>query len=79
MNGLRPFHDQEDTMRHPYRYLTIVVVAGWFATVSGLCFADGKADSAKQITPKVLKFDGLVKLLQANRGKVVVVDFWADS
>jgi thiol:disulfide interchange protein len=40
--------------------------------------AGGKADEAK-VEVKVVKLDGLKDLIKQHKGKVVVVDFWADT
>ena len=36
-------------------------------------------EAAKETTPKLVKFDQLIAALKDAKGKVVVVDFWADT
>ncbi len=43
-----------------------------------LLAAPAPADPPPAVTVKVVKYDGLSDLIKQNRGKVVVVDFWAD-
>jgi thiol-disulfide isomerase/thioredoxin len=52
----------------PLMLLAVLVVAG------GSTFADPPA----AVAVKVVRYDGLSDLIKQNRGKVVVVDFWAD-
>jgi thiol-disulfide isomerase/thioredoxin len=49
-----------------------------FLTTTILVAASAVADPPTAVAVKVVKYDGLVDLLKQNRGKVVVVDFWAD-
>src|SRR3954467_14412752 len=43
-----------------------------------LCVTPSPADPPAAVTVTVVKYDGLTDLIKHNRGKVVVVDFWAD-
>jgi hypothetical protein len=37
-----------------------------------------RAEEGK-VTLKVVKYDALTKMIAAQKGKVIVIDFWADS
>ncbi|HEX4590281.1 MAG TPA: TlpA disulfide reductase family protein [Gemmataceae bacterium] len=49
-----------------------------FAVVTALIAVPAFADPASIVTVQVVKYDGLSALVKQHRGKVVVVDFWAD-
>jgi thiol-disulfide isomerase/thioredoxin len=51
-----------------------------FLVVAALLFiaAPVPADPAPGVSVKVVKYDGLIDVIKQNKGKVVVVDFWAD-
>jgi len=38
-----------------------------------------RAEPPKEVQPKVVKIDGLIAAIKEQKGKVVVVDFWADG
>jgi thiol-disulfide isomerase/thioredoxin len=46
--------------------------------LGGLLLAIGAAASAPDISAKVVNYDDLGKFVRSQRGKVVVVDFWAN-
>jgi hypothetical protein len=37
------------------------------------------AEPPKAVQPKIVKIDGLIAAIKEQKGKVVVVDFWADG
>ncbi len=45
----------------------------------GLLLGSAAAQAPADVTLKVLKYDELAALVRANRGKVVVVDCWAND
>lgn len=47
--------------------------------LGGLLLAPDDSASKAVAPAKIVKFDELVKALAAHKGKIVVVDFWADS
>ena len=51
--------------------LGILSLLAWFA-------GDGKAQEKGDVTLKVVNYAGLKDAIAKNRGKVVLVDFWAD-
>jgi hypothetical protein len=38
-----------------------------------------RAEPPKEVKPAVVKIDGLIAAIKEQKGKVVVVDFWADG
>jgi thiol-disulfide isomerase/thioredoxin len=52
----------------PFMFLSAVAVLA----------APAQADPPAAVTVRVVRYDGLGDLIKQNRGKVVVVDFWAD-
>ncbi len=60
------------------RALPWCFLAGLLLTLSAAAPAQEKAAPAK-VELKVVKYDGLGDLVRENRGKVVVVDFWATT
>jgi hypothetical protein len=54
------------------RLLVAVILA---AGLSGAC---ARADD-KDTTPKLVKLNELIAAIKEHKGKVVVVDFWADT
>lgn len=56
---------------------TNMPVRGCAATLAATLFiATSAAQPAAEIELQVVKYDGLKQVIQANRGKVVLVDFW---
>jgi thiol-disulfide isomerase/thioredoxin len=53
--------------------LRLILLAGFV-----LPAATATADPPAAVTVNVVKYDGLSALVKQHRGKVVVVDFWAD-
>src|SRR5437660_1477989 len=53
--------------------LRLILLAGFV-----LPAATALADPPAAVTVNVVKYDGLSALVKQHRGKVVVVDFWAD-
>src|SRR3954470_12352989 len=49
-----------------------------FMLVSAVTVFAASAAAGSPVAVKVVKYDGLGDLIKQNRGKVVVVDFWAD-
>ncbi len=45
----------------------------------GLILAASPALAADKVEIKQIKYDELTKLIAAQKGKVVVIDFWADT
>jgi hypothetical protein len=68
-------------MRHlfpvpPSRVLAAALLA---AALLGAHACGQDKDVAKDTTPKLVKFSELIEAIKAHKGKVVVVDFWADT
>jgi hypothetical protein len=49
------------------------------AASAGLVASNRAADPAKEVQPKVVKLKDLIAAIKAQKGKVVVVDFWSDG
>jgi hypothetical protein len=45
---------------------------------TGVGIPGGFAQSTGMVELKKVKYAGLVDLIKVNKGKVIVVDFWAD-
>jgi thiol:disulfide interchange protein len=61
-------------------------IVGWclgIATLAVLCSGVGTAPAqgpaGDKVQLKTVKLDGLKDLIKQQKGKVVVVDFWADT
>jgi thiol-disulfide isomerase/thioredoxin len=54
-----------------------LLIAG-FATLAFCLVAAGRPATDGKVTVTVVKYDGLTQLIQKNKGKVLVLDFWAD-
>lgn len=57
------------------RLLSVGLVVGMCVLVAGKSYGQQKGDD---ISVKVVKYEGLKEVILKNRGKVVLVDFWAD-
>jgi thiol-disulfide isomerase/thioredoxin len=49
-----------------------------FAALSLVLVAAGRPTTDGKVTVAVVKYDGLTDLIKKNKGKVLVLDFWAD-
>ena len=55
------------------------MVASSIILLAGVCFTGaGDEKHARAIDVKIIKYDGLKEAVRKNRGKVVLVCFWAD-
>ncbi|HTK75849.1 MAG TPA: TlpA disulfide reductase family protein [Gemmataceae bacterium] len=54
------------------------VVCTGFAALSLLVVAAGPPAKDGKVTVTVVKYDGLTEVVKKNKGKVLVLDFWAD-
>jgi thiol-disulfide isomerase/thioredoxin len=50
----------------------------WASLATLALFASAPAFADDKVEVKVLKYDDLARLIQDNKGKVIVVDFWQD-
>lgn len=55
----------------------VIPLCGLLAAAS-LGLQAGLAQAPAEIGLKRVKYDGLVDLVRQNKGKVIVIDFWAD-
>ena len=54
-----------------------LLLAG-FAALAVSLVAAGRPTTDAKVTVTVVKYDGLTDLIRKNKGKVLVLDFWAD-
>src|ERR1043166_2996700 len=54
------------------------VVGTGFAALSLLLVAVGRPTNDGKVTVTVVKYDGLTEVVKKSKGKVLVLDFWAD-
>jgi thiol-disulfide isomerase/thioredoxin len=54
-----------------------LLIAG-FAALALALVASGRPATDGKVTVAVVKYDGLTELIRKNKGKVLVLDFWAD-
>jgi hypothetical protein len=53
---------------------------GWARLAAGMlvCLVAATAHAQEPVDLKVVKYDGLADLVRGLRGRVVVIDFWAN-
>ena len=52
----------------------LMILAAWAGVATAACAAEKKGDVFKNV-----KLNELIAAIKAEKGKVVVVDFWADT
>ena len=58
---------------------TVKLVTLGLSLVGLLCISASSPAGEDKVELKLLKYDDLAKLIADQKGKVVVVDFWADT
>jgi hypothetical protein len=56
----------------------LIVPAAWFVFLLGRSGTAAPPEKAGVVELKVVKYNGLVEAVKAQRGKVVVVDVWGE-
>jgi hypothetical protein len=51
---------------------------GGLVVWAALCLVSGSARAQEPVDLKVVKYDGLADAVRQLRGRVVVIDFWAN-